>query len=70
MTVVEDTLVVQTRLPLNPSCLDRRAVDFLCGVKKAIQDAQKRYPPDLFQLCEIGFLPGSDFIEVKLYFRK
>ena len=71
MTVIEDTLVVvQTRLLLNPSSLDRRAVDFLSGVKKSIQEARKCYPPDLFKLTEIGFLPGSDYIEVKLYFRK
>ena len=70
MTVTEETLVVQTRLPLSPSHLHRRETEFLSGVKKAIREARKRYPPDQFQLWEIGFSPGNEFIEIKLYFRK
>ena len=70
MTVLEDTRVMKTRLPLDPAGLDRRMDDFLEGVKKAIQEARKIYPPGQYKLCEIGFMPGGSFIEINLYFQR
>ena len=70
MPVPEDTRLVQTRLPVDPSCLDRRAGEFLQGVKRAVGEARKLYPPDQYKLFEIGFTPVGSFIEINLYFQK
>ena len=68
MTTVKKGLVVQTRIPVSSAGPDRRAADFLVGLKKALREGRKRYPPELFRLDELCLLPKDSFIGVKFIF--
>lgn len=63
------TLVVQKRLPYAPQSLSKQAGTFIQAVRKAVREAKERHRSEDLELADIGFIPGKDFIEIKIYFR-
>ena len=63
------TLIVQRRLPYQPQLLNEQAGPFLRAIQQVVREAKEQHQADGLELSDIGFIPGNDYIEVKLYFR-
>ena len=64
-----DTLVVIKKLPFDPDQLDCQAGAFLEAVREAVGEARAARAAGTLKLADIGFVPQSGLVELRMYFR-